>query len=254
MAFAPYLVNKLGKKWHLLYADYAWGQTTRDAYADEIKKAGGEVVGTTGIPLNTADMTPFLSKISGDFDGLFGIMFGKDGITVGNQAYDLGLTKKYKWAGDGALAESTNIPALGEKIEGFVGINRYLPVFEPPLNTEAHKKFFNDAVARLKQIDPSGPLPDRYVQSNFEAMNAVKLGMQKSGFQGRADTPKLIEALEGLEMKEGDDFPQGDKVLRKEDHQAFLREFVFDIKDGKHHILETIAKEKTISPPACKFA
>jgi branched-chain amino acid transport system substrate-binding protein len=253
VAFAPYLVGKLGKKWHLIYADYAWGQSTRDAYAEEIKKAGGEVVGTTGIPLNTADMTPFLSKISGDFDGLFGIMFGKDGITVGNQAFDIGLTKKYKWAGDGALAESTNIPALGEKIEGFVGINRYLPVFDAPLNTEAHKKFFNDAVARLKQIDSSGPLPDRYVQSNFEAMNALKLGMQKSGFQGRADTPKLIEALEGLEMKEGDDFPQGDKVLRKEDHQAFLREFIFDIKDGKHHILETVPKEKTVFPPACKL-
>ena len=39
---------------------------------------------------------------------------------------------------------------------------------------------------------------------------------------------KLIEALEGLEMKEGDDFPQGDKTLRKEDHQAFLREFIFE--------------------------
>jgi branched-chain amino acid transport system substrate-binding protein len=254
VAFAPYLVNKMGKKWHLIYADYAWGQSTRDAYADEIKKAGGEIAGTTGIPLNTADMTPFLSKISGDFDGLFGIMFGKDGITVGNQAYDLGLTKKYKWAGDGALAESTNLPALGTKIEGFVGINRYLPVFDPPLKTEAHKKFFDEAVTRLKQIDPSGPLPDRYVQSNFEAMNALKLAMQKSGFQGRSDTPKLIEAMEGLEMKEGDDFPQGDKVLRKEDHQAFLREFIFDIHDGKHRILDTVPKEKTMFPPACKFA
>jgi ABC-type branched-subunit amino acid transport system substrate-binding protein len=180
VAFAPYLVNKLGKKWHLAHADYAWGQTTRDAYAEEIKKAGGQIVGTTGIPLNTADMTPFLSKITGDFDGLFGIFFGKDGVTIGNQAYDLGLTRKYKWAGDGALAESTNLPALGEKIEGFVGINRYLPVFEPPLNTTAHRKFFDDAVARLKQIDPSGPLPDRYVQSNFEAMNAVKLGGSSS--------------------------------------------------------------------------
>ena len=105
VAFAPYLVNKLGKKWHIAYADYAWGQSTRDAYAAEIKKAGGEVVGTTGIPLGTADMTPFLSKITGDFDGLFAIFFGKDGITIGNQAYDLGLTKKYKLAGDGALAE-----------------------------------------------------------------------------------------------------------------------------------------------------
>jgi branched-chain amino acid transport system substrate-binding protein len=252
-AFASYLVNKMGKRWHIAYADYAWGQSTRDAYAEEIKKAGGQVVGATGIPLNTADMTPFLSKITGDFDGFFGILFGKDGITISSQAFDLGLTKKYKYAGDGAIAESTNLPGLGNKIEGFVGINRYLPIFDGPLNTPAHKKFFDDALVRLKKIDPSGPLPDRYVQSNYEAMNALKVGMEKSGFQGRADTPKLIEALEGLEMKEGDDFPQGDKTLRKEDHQAFLREFIFDIKDGKHRLLDVVAKDQTMAPPACKF-
>jgi branched-chain amino acid transport system substrate-binding protein len=254
VAFAPYLVNKLGKRWHIAYADYAWGQSTRDAYTEQISKAGGTVVETTGIPLGTADMTSFLSKITGNFDGLFGIFFGKDGVTIGNQAFDLGLTKKYKWAGDGAIAEATNLPALGNKIEGFVGINRYVPVLEGPLNTPSHKKFFDDAVARLKQIDPTGPLPDRYVQANFEAMNTLKLGMQKSGFQGRQDTMKLIAALEGLEMKEGDDFPQGDKTLRREDHQAFLREFIFDMRGGKHRILEVIAKEKTIFPPACTFA
>src|SRR5437867_1509927 len=197
VAFSPHLVGTLGKRWHIAYADYAWGQSTRDAYAAEIKKAGGEVVGGTGIPLGTADMTAFLSKITGSFDGIFGIFFGKDGVTIGNQAFDLGLTKKYKWAGDGAIAESTNMPALGSKIEGFVGINRYLPVLEGPLNTPHHKRFFEDAVARLKQIDPSGPLPDRYVQANFEAMNTLKLGIKKSGFKGREDTAKLIEALEG---------------------------------------------------------
>jgi branched-chain amino acid transport system substrate-binding protein len=253
VAFAPFL-NKLGKRWHIAYADYSWGQSTRDAYADQIKKAGGQVVGTTGIPLGTADMTPFLSKISGEFDGLFGIFFGRDGVTIGNQAYDLGLTKKYKWAGDGAIAESTNLPALGNKIEGFYGINRYIPVFDAPLNTPAHKKFFDEAKARLAKIDPSGPLPDRYVQSNYEAMNALKIGMERSKFQGRADTMKLIAALEGLEMKEGDDFPQGDKTLRKDDHQAFLRQFIFEIKDGKHRIIEVVPKEKTMFPPACQFA
>jgi branched-chain amino acid transport system substrate-binding protein len=254
VAFAPYLTSKVGKKWHIAYADYAWGQSTKDAYTEQIKKAGGEVVGSTGIQLGVADMTPFLSKITGNFDGLFGIFFGKDGVTIGNQAFDLGLTKKYRWAGDGAIAESTNLPALGNKIEGFIGINRYIPVLDAPLNTPAHKKFYDEAVARLKQIDPSGPLPDRYVQSNFEAMNCLRLAMQKSGFRGREDTPKLIEALEGLEMKESDDFPQGDKTLRREDHQAFLREFIFDIKGGKHHILEVISKDKTMFPPACKFA
>ena len=78
--------------------------------------------------------------------------------------------------------------------------------------------------------------------------------MEKAKFQARADTPKLIAALEGLEMKEGDDFPQGDKVLRKEDHQAFVREFIFKIDGGKHKIVEVVPKEKTLFPPACKFA
>jgi branched-chain amino acid transport system substrate-binding protein len=253
VAFAPSLV-KMGKRWHIVYADYAWGQSTRDAYIAQIKKAGGEVVGSTGIPLGTADMTAFLSKITGNFDGLFAIFFGKDGVTVGNQAFDLGLTKKYKWAGDGAIPESTNLPALGNKIEGFVGINRYLPVVEGVLDTPYQKRFIEEASARLKEIDPSGPLPDRYVQSNFEALNALKHGMQKSGFRGREDTMKLIEALEGLEMKEGDDFPQGDKTLRKEDHQAFIREFVFEVRNGAFKILEVVPKEKTLFPPDCKFA
>ena len=252
VAFAPALV-KMGKTWHIAFADYAWGQSTRDAYVEQIKKAGGEVVGTTGIPLGTADMTAFLSRITGNFDGLFGIFFGKDGVTIGNQAFDLGLTKKYKWAGDGAIAESTNLPALGNKIEGFVGINRYVPVLDKPLDTPYHKRWFEEAKAALKKVDPQGPLPDRYVQSNFEAMNFLKLGIQKSGFQGRQDTAKLITALEGMDVKESDDFPQGDKTLRKEDHQAFIREFIFEIKGGKHHITQVVPKEKTMFPPACQF-
>src|SRR5205085_7008147 len=122
-AFAPHLVNKLGKKWYIAYADYSWGQSTKDAYSAEIKAGGGSVAGTIGIPLGTADMTPFLSKISGDFDGLFLIFFGPDSINFVNQGTDLGLRKKYKWAGDGAVAVASQLPALGDKIEGFVGID-----------------------------------------------------------------------------------------------------------------------------------
>ena len=106
VAFAPYLVNKMGKKWHIAYADYAWGQSTaRRLCRARSRRPAARSSARTGIPLGTADMTPFLSKITGDFDGLFGIFFGKDGVTIGNQAFDLGLTKKYKWAGDGAMAE-----------------------------------------------------------------------------------------------------------------------------------------------------
>jgi branched-chain amino acid transport system substrate-binding protein len=252
-AFAPYLVNKLGKSWYIAYADYAWGQSTRDAYAEEIKKNGGEVAGTLGIPLGTPDMTPFLSRISGNFDGLFLIFFGPDSIHFINQGYDLGLSKKYKIAGDGAVAVASQLPAMGNKVEGFVGIDRYVPVFDPPLDTPYLHSFYDDAVARLKKAGLADARPDRYVQSNFEAMNALKAGIEKSGFQGRADTDKLIAALEGMQMKEGYDFPTGDKILRKADHQAFVREIIFEIKDGTYHILETIPWQKTVVPPACTF-
>ena len=253
VAFAPTLA-KMGKKWHIAYADYSWGQSTRDAYAEEIKKNGGEVVGTTGIPLGTADMTPFLSKINGNFDGLFGIFFGKDGVTVAIQAYDLGLTKKYKWAGDGSICESTNLLAQGDKINGFTAINRYIPVFKGTLDTPYHKAWFAEAKARLAKIDPSGPLPDKYVQSNFEALNALKIAMEKTKFESKKDTMKVVEALEGFEAVAGPDFIQGPKTLRKADHQAFLNEFIYEIKDGKYELHETVDYKKTLVPPACKFS
>jgi branched-chain amino acid transport system substrate-binding protein len=252
VAFAP-MLTQMGKKWHIVFADYAWGQSTRDAYIAQIKQNGGEVVGSTGIPLGTPDMTPFLSKISGDFDGLFGITFGGDSVTLVNQAFDLGLTKKYKFAGDGSITESSNLPAMGSKIDGFIGINRYIQVFQGPLDTPYHHHFFDDAKARLLKVDPSGPLPDKYVQSNYEAVNCLKIGMEKSKFQGRDDTMKLIEALEGLEMKLSDDFPQGDKVLRKADHQAFPQEFIFEVSGGTYHLKETVPGDKTVVPPACSF-
>jgi branched-chain amino acid transport system substrate-binding protein len=253
VAFGPYLVNKLGKKWHIAYADYSWGQSTKDAYAEAIKQAGGSVVGATGIPIGTADMTPFLSKISGDFDGFLVIFFGKDAINIISQGHDLGLSRKYKIAGDGAVAVPSSLPALGAKIDGFIGIDRYIPVLQGPLDTPSNRKFHEATLAPLKEVAPDNPLPDRYVQSNFEAMNCLKLGIEKSKFQGRSDTMNLVKALEGLDMKEGDDFPQGDKHLRAEDHQAFVREFIFDVKDGKYSIKDVVSKDKTIVPAACTF-
>lgn len=253
VAIAPYLVNKIGKKWHLAFADYAWGQSTRDAYAAAIKKNGGEIVGTTGVPLGTADMTAFLSKVTPNFDGIFGIFFGQQGISFVTQTFDLGISKKARIAGDGAVAVSTSLPAIGTKGNGFVGVDRYVPVLQGVLNTPYHKKFLEEAKARLKAIDPSGPLPDRYVQSNYEAINMLKLGMVNSKFQSREDNMKLIEALEGMEVKESDDFPQGDKTLRKEDHQAFVREFIFELQNLNYKLLDVVPKEKTVVPAACKF-
>ncbi len=245
----------MGKKWHIAFADYSWGQSTRDAYIAHIKENGGEVVGTTGIPLGTPDMTPFLSKISGDFDGLFGIFFGKDGVTIATQAYDLGLTKKYKWAGDGSISESTNLLAIGNKIDGFIAINRYIPVFQGPLDTPYHHAWFDEAKARLAKIDPSGPLPDKYVQSNFEALNALKIGMEN------VEVPRPRrhhEADRGARRPRAEGRPRfparrQDASARKTTRPS-RRSSSSRSRGGTYHLMETVPGSKTVVPPACNFS
>src|SRR5438067_8592698 len=138
-------------------------------------------------------MSAFVSNIKRNFDGVFAIMFGDNAVKFTNQAYDLDLFKKAKYAGDGAVAESIHLTALGQKVEGFVVVNRYVPVLTKPLYTPYHQKCFDESRVNLKEIDPSGPDPDRYVQSNFEAMNFLKLAMQKSKFQGRVGGDKDFE-------------------------------------------------------------
>ena len=200
-------------------------------------------------------MTPFLSKISGDFDGLFGIFFGKDGVTIGNQAYDLGLTKKYKWAGDGAICESTNLPALGNKIDGFVAINRYIPVFQGPLDTPYLHRFFDEAKARLAKVDPSGPLPDRYVQSNYEAMNALKIGMENVEVPG----PRRHHEADRGARRSRD---EGGRRLpaRRQDAAQGRPSGVparVPLRGQGRHVSTSrdgADKDKTIVPPACTFS
>src|SRR6476660_4416112 len=115
------------------------------------------VVGGTGIPLGTADMTPFLSKIRGNFDGLFAIFFGRDGVAIGNQAFDLGLTKKYKWAGDGGIVESTNVRALGIRsrvLSASTAICRYSMAHSTHPRTGSFSKMPRRAPNRLIHTAP----------------------------------------------------------------------------------------------------
>jgi len=80
----------------------------------------------------------------------------------------------------------------------------------------------------------------------FAAASAVIAAIKKAG---GSDTEKLIAAMEGMEF----DTPKGKMIFRKEDHQAFLREFIFTIGGGTYHLQEIVDKDKTFVPPACKF-
>ena len=87
-------------------------------------------------------------------------------------------------AGDGAIAESTTrCRRIGSKGEGFVGIDRYIPVLEGVLNTPHHKKFFDDAVGAAQADRPDAARCPTATCSPTTRRQRLKIGMQKSGFQ-----------------------------------------------------------------------
>jgi len=128
-----------------------------------------EVVGTTGVPLGTADMAPFVSKISGSFDGPLRHLLRRQRGQLHERDLRLGLTKKYKYAGDGAIAESTHLAALGQS-RGF-SASTATSGDGPAAEHAASQEVLRPGGRGLKQIDPSARCrPLRAVE--FEAMTS----------------------------------------------------------------------------------
>src|SRR5262249_56959296 len=64
-ASLPWCVENFGKKWTIIYADYAWGQSTNQESKHYIEKSGGKVLSSIPIPLDAKDFVPYLSQIRG---------------------------------------------------------------------------------------------------------------------------------------------------------------------------------------------
>ena len=81
-ASLPWCVETFGKKWSIIYADYAWGQSTNQESKHYIEKSGGKVLGSIAVPLDTKDFVPYLTRISADTEVLLPAFIGS--LSVGS--------------------------------------------------------------------------------------------------------------------------------------------------------------------------
>src|SRR4029078_10591543 len=63
-ASMPWCVENLGKNWTIIYADYAWGQSTNQESKQYIEKAGGKVLTSIPVPLDSKDFVPYVAEIA----------------------------------------------------------------------------------------------------------------------------------------------------------------------------------------------
>ena len=86
------LLKEYGKRWAILYADYAWGQSHFENWAPRLKKIGVEITSTIPVPLQTSDFLPYLAKMDRNSTAMLAVFFASDIIGLLKQRRDLGIT------------------------------------------------------------------------------------------------------------------------------------------------------------------
>jgi ABC-type branched-subunit amino acid transport system substrate-binding protein len=234
VAFVSWLNKNLAKNWFVLYTDTAYGQSGLQAF----QGAGGNVVGSLGIPFGATDMAAYVSKVDRKADGIYYIFAGRDATLALQETLSQGLSQKMKLAGLQSLVIPEAFPKLPASAEGLTNIGAYPRDINGPVDTPANRAFR----ARWKAF--FGPGTGDVVESNaFEAYvstNALLRAIATSGFRSRGDAKKLIKALEELNEPASVDFPSGPVVVRKADHQGAMPLYVSVIRNGTENVQQAI--------------
>jgi branched-chain amino acid transport system substrate-binding protein len=98
-AVATFGVKELGKKWWIVYADYAFGKQNNAVFTAAVTKLGGNILGSTPYPLGKPEFSAHLPKIqSAKPDAIYAVTPGADSVPFLKQAISFGLKKDAKIA------------------------------------------------------------------------------------------------------------------------------------------------------------
>ena len=94
-----WVMKNLGKKWWIVYADYAWGKQNNMVLTDTNKKLGGTILGSTPYPLGSAEFSAHLPKIqAAKPEVLVAVTPGADDIAFLKQVKSFGMHNQMKIA------------------------------------------------------------------------------------------------------------------------------------------------------------
>ncbi len=224
-ASMPWGVENLGKNWAIVYADYAFGQSTNQESKAFIEKAGGKVLASIAVPVDTKDFVPYLSQIPAGTEVILPAFIGALSVAFYTQVKSMGLDKTMKMLSSSASIEAISPDDIQGAAEGGYFFENF-PRMLAGKNDEFHKEFnkhlkIDDENAR--EIGGSLVMDKSHCWQAWEDLFAFKQAIEASGYKTRKDVEGVIQALEGMEMKNSIGHPQGDKIIRKEDHAGIHR-------------------------------
>jgi ABC-type branched-subunit amino acid transport system substrate-binding protein len=258
---ANYMVGSYGKKWGIIYPDYALGQSNLNAFKVGLQAAGGELVSsqTIPIPYPESNMTPYISKIAtdGTINGLINSEVSADLVRSSQTIAQFGINGKLPIVA--FLGKDRFGGVYPDSLTGEIG---YLPeLSDSPTDNKADIAY-HTAFRRQLASEPSNivttlggadkAVPGQLGYQAYSATMALKQGMLQSNFSGKADSQKLVKALSTLKVKQGNDFPAGDLQMNPTDHQAAQTIYLVKISGQQEQVLTTVTPDKLPPIGSCQ--
>jgi len=228
----PHMNETAGNSYYMFGADYVWPQKMFETAKGIVGELGGETVGEEFTPWGVKEFTPVIRRIADS--GAKVLVFalpGADGITFIKQAEDLGLLNQLTVAFLGF--SEAYLGAFGEG----KGQNMWVTV---PLVSSSNEPGVQDFVARIRKNAGDDVIISHYVMTHYNAMQALKTGLEKSG---KADRESVVDGLEGLTQET----PTGPLAIDAASHHVSLNMYLAKTEGAG---LETVEALGTLAPEA----
>jgi ABC-type branched-subunit amino acid transport system substrate-binding protein len=256
-----YMVKSFGPKWGIIYPDYVLGQSNVASISAALKRNNTDFVESAkiGVPLNEPNMTPYVSKIptDGSIQVLQVSQTGSDLARVMAVIQQFGINQKVKLST--TMGKESFAGVYPDAMNGAI-IRGARPSDGLP-NSPDDAAFAQAWKAMAQKLgDIVGPLggPDKATPGNFNgynayaSMKALVLAMRAANFTGKADTDKLIDAFETLNVPQGPDFPGGPFMMNASDHQGKFTQHLLQISGQKEDVLASFPPDQMPALGDCK--
>nr|MBA2451214.1 ABC transporter substrate-binding protein [Chloroflexota bacterium] len=233
-----------GKKWYIIYPNYAFGQDMDRSFQAAIKAAGGEIVASDGTPFPNPgnDFSSFLLKAPGLKPEILGTMnAGGELVNVVKQYNEFRLRDQGVKLAIGLLFD-TDIHALGA--DAFAGV---LYTTAWVWNHDQQSREWSDKFQKVANTRPTFAHGGNY-SAAMQYLEAVRRA-------GTDEADAIVTALEGHKFE---DFMMRNAQIRPEDHRVIHDAYLAEVKPASEvkepfdysKVVSTIPADKAFRPVA----
>jgi branched-chain amino acid transport system substrate-binding protein/urea transport system substrate-binding protein len=214
----PYLMDKSGKAFYVIGADYVWPIKIGEAVKREVLRLGGSIVGEEFLPFNTKDFKANLQRIiQSKANHVVMMLLGSDGQIFIKQFAALGLGKKIALTVM-AFNENYMIGLAPSEVEGIVTCAHFLANLDKPET--------RGFVERQKKMFGPDTVVSCFAESHYGLLLFFRNALEKAKTD---DKEKLIDAMGDQTLVVGN----GPVTLRASDHHMVLNLLIAEVKNGK---------------------